>query len=69
MNKKRKRLIIAFQMDLLKSINIIKDSTFILMKEGYKRGNKIFSYLPNNLNLINGNIIVKGFYIHFKKKT
>lgn len=61
--------VIVFQIDSIKLINFIEDSTFTLMKEGYVRKNRIFFYLPKNLNLINGNVVAKGFYIYFKKKS
>ena len=56
----KKHFKIAIQMDLLESINIKSDSTYILALEAQKRGYGLFHYLPENLIYENGRVSALG---------
>ncbi len=49
---------VAIQMDPIESIDISADSTFLLALEAQRRGFKLYHYLPKNLALYNGRILV-----------
>ena len=49
-------------MDSLIFLDLKTDSTLLLMKESFKRGNVIFFYEPKNLSLINGSVVAFGYY-------
>jgi glutathione synthase len=67
----KKHFKIAIQMDPLESINIKKDSTYILALEAQKRGYRLFHYLPENLIYENGRVSALGnvFKLFPNKKT
>jgi glutathione synthase len=46
----------AFQMDQLESINIHSDTTFALMLEAKRRGISIYSFSPNALSFVDGEL-------------
>lgn len=49
-------LSIALQMDPIASINIKRDSTYLLGLEAQKRGNRLYYYQPHELFLDNGKV-------------
>ncbi len=63
--------IVAIQGDNPSKLNPITDTTIFLANEIQKKGYKIFYYDPNDLSIIDSNVIAEGFFIKFyynKKK-
>lgn len=50
-------LVVAFQMDPIKHINVAGDSTYRLMVEAQKRGHKLLEYQPRHLSYIDGRVV------------
>ena len=59
---------IAIQMDPPESINIEKDSTFVLALEAQKRGHRLAYYSPDTLSLKNGVVSASCASIEFRRK-
>lgn len=47
----------AVQMDDITQIKIVGDSTFALMLEAQARGHQLFTYTPDRLSLVDGNVM------------
>ena len=63
--------IVAIQGDHPSSLNPLTDTTIFLANEIQKKNYRIFYYEPENLSILNSNVIAKGFFIKFdlsKKK-
>ncbi len=58
--------IIAFQMDHIRTIDILEDSTFRLAIEAQKRGYKLFHYTPSDLYYREGKVIAKGHFMRVR---
>lgn len=50
----------AFQMDPVESINIERDTTFVLALEAQARGYEVYHYLPSALSYVNGEVVVRA---------
>lgn len=59
---------VAIQMDPPATINIHKDSTFILGLEAQKRGYQLFYYSPQSLNLAHGELTAEVSPLEFRYK-
>jgi glutathione synthase len=53
-------LAVAFQMDPLKRIDPIADSTFMLALEAVRRRHALYHYLPQNLSLTQGRVTARA---------
>ena len=53
------KLNIGFQMDPMETIDTIGDSTFSIMLECYRRGHKIWHFLPSDLTFKNNDLFAK----------
>ena len=51
---------IAIQMDPIESINIDKDSSFMMALEAQKRGHQVWHYLPKHLAFRQGRLTARG---------
>jgi len=60
---------VAIQMDPIESIDIAADSTFLLALEAQKRGFKLYHYLPKNLTLNNGQLLVTANALKVRAKV
>ena len=54
---------IAIQMDNIETIDYEFDTSFLLGYEAQERNYKIFYYLPNDLIIVNGNVLASGYYL------
>lgn len=59
---------IALQMDPPETINIEKDSTFVMGLEAQKRGHKLSYYNPSTLKLENGAVTASCSKLSFRRK-
>ena len=50
-------LVVAFQMDPIKQIQVAGDSTYRLMVEAQKRGHRLLEYQPRHLSYIDGRVV------------
>ena len=64
---KKNQKIISVQADPIEKINIITDTTFLLLLEGQNRGYKIFWYQTNGLSLANNKIYAEGNFVKLNK--
>jgi len=62
-------LSVACQMDPIDRIDIKGDSTFALLLEAQHRGHELFYYTPQNLALLDGNLIAHGFTLAIEDKV
>jgi glutathione synthase len=53
-------LAVAIQMDPIEAVDIDADSSFALALEGQARGHGLYHYLPRNLSLKGGRVMVKA---------
>ncbi|HZH27310.1 MAG TPA: glutathione synthase [Azospirillaceae bacterium] len=60
-------LAVAIQMDPIESINIDKDSTFMMALEAQRRGHALYHYLPNALSLRNGRLFARARSLRVKR--
>ena len=51
---------IAFQMDLIETVNINADSTFRIAEEAQARGHELFFYTPDHLAFQEGKVTARG---------
>ena len=56
-----KTLSVALQMDPLDTIDITKDTSFVMGLEAQKRGHKLWFYHPNDLSYENGNVTATAY--------
>ena len=56
---------VAFQIDIIESLDLKTDSTILFMYEAYIRGYNIFSYEPKNLSFCEGKVVARGVKISF----
>ena len=54
---------IAIQMDNIETIDYEFDTSFLLGYEAQERNYKIFYYHPNDLIIVNGNVLATGYYL------
>jgi glutathione synthase len=59
---------VAIQMDPIDSIDIDRDSSFVLALEAQKRGYKLYHYLPEHLSLIDGKVIARARALTVQRK-
>ncbi|MGY9003386.1 MAG: glutathione synthase [Rhodospirillales bacterium] len=59
---------VAIQMDPMDSIDIDRDSSFVLALEAQKRGYKLYHYLPEHLSLIDGKVIARARALTVQRK-
>ncbi|MCB1652349.1 MAG: glutathione synthase [Alphaproteobacteria bacterium] len=59
---------VALQMDPPQSINIDKDSTFVIGLEAQKRGHDLFYYSPDSLTLRDGMVYADCATLEFRRK-
>ena len=59
---------VAIQMDPPESINIEKDSTFVMGLEAQKRGHELFYYSPQSLTLQNKTVTASCAPLKFRRK-
>lgn len=55
---------IAFLSDPLDDFKIVKDSTFVMMREAARRGHEIYSFTPDGLAWIGGEVVAQMRRIH-----
>jgi glutathione synthase len=55
-------------MDPIDSIDIDRDSSFVLALEAQKRGYKLYHYLPEHLSLIDGKVIARARALTVQRK-
>ena len=54
---------IGIQMDNIENIDYEFDTSFLIGYEAQERGYKIFYYEPNDLKIINGDVLATGYYL------
>ncbi len=54
------QLRIAVQMDALESINVAGDSSFALMLKAQERGHRLYHYLPEALDWVQGRVVARA---------
>ncbi|HYC05874.1 MAG TPA: glutathione synthase [Azospirillaceae bacterium] len=59
---------IAIQMDPIESINIDKDSSFMMAMEAQKRGHRLWHYLPQHLAFRHNRLVAKGRALQVRRE-
>ena len=61
-------LSIAIQMDPIESINIEKDTTFLIALEAQRRGHWLYYYQPTQLSWLDDQVIARGYPLEVRPK-
>src|SRR5487761_492133 len=60
---------VAIQMDLMETINVASDSTFVLALEAQARGHALFHYLPRDLALVDGKLAARARPLNVRREA